>query len=133
MLTGGCCCGQIRYEAAGLPFAETNCHCSICRRTTGAPFVAWFSIPRSGFRFVLGEPVGFQSSAKGRRTFCAKCGTQLTFEREDLPNEIDVTTCSLDDPNTLPPKDHTYTGSQLDWVKLADRLPEHRQHRQSDA
>jgi hypothetical protein len=25
-----------------MPFNETNCHCSICRRTTGAPFVAWF-------------------------------------------------------------------------------------------
>ncbi len=43
MLRGGCFCGNIRYEAVGTPFNETNCHCSICRRTTGAPFVTWFS------------------------------------------------------------------------------------------
>jgi len=39
MLTGGCFCGAIRYEADGAPFRETNCHCSICHRTTGAPFL----------------------------------------------------------------------------------------------
>ena len=43
MLTGGCFCGAIRYEARGTPFHESNCHCSICRRTTGAPFVTWFA------------------------------------------------------------------------------------------
>lgn len=33
MLKGGCFCGAVRYEAEGEPFHETNCHCSICRRT----------------------------------------------------------------------------------------------------
>ncbi|MGH8609046.1 MAG: GFA family protein [Gammaproteobacteria bacterium] len=90
MLKGGCFCGRIRYEATGTPFHETNCHCSICRRTTGAPFVTWFSVPRSQFRLVCGEPTRFRSTAKGTRSFCPQCGTQLTFEDEDLPDEIDV-------------------------------------------
>src|SRR5512146_1460843 len=109
MLNGGCFCGAIRYEAAGLPFDETNCHCSICRRTTGAPFVAWFSVPRSGFRLLSGELTQFKSTAKGTRCFCPHCGTQVTFEHEDFPDEIDVTICSLDEAETLPPRDHTQT------------------------
>jgi hypothetical protein len=129
MLNGGCFCGQIRYEAAGGPFHETVCHCSICRRTTGAPFVAWFSVRRSGFRLVRGAPMRFRSTAKGTRTFCPQCGTQLTFEHDDFADEIDVTTCSLDDPAVLPPKDHTRTSSRLAWIKLADGLPEYREHR----
>ena len=52
MLTGGCFCGAIRYEARGTPFDETNCHCSICRRTPGAPFVTWFSPRSSDFRII---------------------------------------------------------------------------------
>src|SRR5262249_38242564 len=59
-LQGGCFCGRIRYEVAGRPFHETNCHCSICRRTTGAPFVAWFSVRPSEFRFVEGDPSHFR-------------------------------------------------------------------------
>jgi len=131
MLSGGCFCGRIRYEAAGAPFGETNCHCSICRRTSGAPFVTWFSVARSQFRFVCGEPVRCRSTAKATRSFCAQCGTQLTFEREDLRDEIDVTTCSLDDPDSAPPRDHTYVSSKLSWIKLADELPEYQKNRQA--
>jgi hypothetical protein len=129
MLNGGCFCGRIRYATAGTPFHETNCHCSICRRTTGAPFVTWFSVARSQFRFVCGEPTRFRSTAKGTRGFCPQCGTQLTFEHADFSAEIDITTCSLDDPNELPPKDHTHLSSKLDWVRLADQLSEYQKNR----
>lgn len=123
MLKGGCFCGAIRYEAGGDPVHRTNCHCAICRRTTGAPFVTWFSVPRSEFRFVRGTPTRFESSPKAVRSFCPHCGTQLTFEHSEAPEEIDVTTCSLDDPNSLPPDDHTHGSSKLDWIALTDGLP----------
>ena len=129
MLTGGCYCGAVRFESAGPAFHETNCHCSICRRTTGAPFVAWFSVSRAQFRFVQGMPSRFKSTAKGTRTFCSRCGTQLTFEHEDTPDDIDITTCSLDDPEQLPPKDHTRTSRKLRWVNLADDLPQYAEAR----
>jgi hypothetical protein len=129
MLKGGCFCGDIGYEAAGVPFHETNCHCSICRRTSGAPFVPWFSLPRSTFRFVRGTPARFKSSAHGTRSFCAHCGTPLTFESAKHPDEIDITTCSLDDPNAVPPQDHTRTSSKLPWIKLADGLREYSEAR----
>ena len=129
MLKGGCYCGAIRYEARGTPFNESICHCSICRRTAGAPFVAWFSVKRSDFRLVHGSPVAFQSTSKAVRKFCGACGTQLTFEGSDPPGEVDISTASLDDPNALPPKDHIHTSSRLSWVKLADGLPEFQEAR----
>ena len=56
MFEGGCFYGQIRYEAHGAPFNATLCHCADCRRVTGAPLVAWFSVARSDFQFVAGSP-----------------------------------------------------------------------------
>ena len=128
LLKGGCFCGRVRYETSGVPFQETSCHCSICRRTSGAPFVTWFSVPRAQFRFVSGQPTRFRSTPKGMRSFCGHCGTQLTFQLEGL-EEVDVTTCSLDDPNRLPPKDHTRISSRLAWIAPADGLPEFREGR----
>jgi hypothetical protein len=122
---GGCYCGRIRYEAAGPISQESICHCSICRKTTGAPFVAWFSVPRAQFKFVLGEPKRFQSTPKGTRTFCPDCATQLTFEHQDRADFIDITTCSLDDPSRPAPKDHIWTERRLPWIKLDDHLPEY--------
>jgi hypothetical protein len=122
-LNGRCFCGFVRYVAQGARFFETNCHCSTCRQVSGAPFVAWFSIPASGFSVVSGELARFASSEHGERTFCPRCGTPITFRSSDFPDQIDITTCSLEDPEKVPPKDHTYVRSQLEWIKLADGLP----------
>jgi hypothetical protein len=129
-LRGGCFCGLIRYEATGEPFDQTNCHCSICRRTSGAPFVAWYTVKRSDFRFVSGDPTRFRSTDAGERRFCPRCGTPLTFEHRDFPDEIDVTTCSLDDPEAIPPRNHTHASSKLGWVYLSDDLPKYPDSRQ---
>lgn len=128
-LTRGCFCGAIRYRVSGARSDETLCHCSICRRVSGAPFVAWFTAPRDGFAFTRGTPAEFSSTEHGRRTFCADCGTPLTFASSRLPAELDVTTGSLDDPEAAPPKDHTRTSARLSWVDLGDRLPRHPEHR----
>jgi hypothetical protein len=122
MLKGGCLCGALRYETTAEPARQTACHCTICRRASGAPFVAWFSVPSASFRFVTGRPARFKSSEHGTRTFCAGCGTPLTFRSTRYPDEIDITTCSLDDPEAVPPRDHTFARSSLPWVRLADGL-----------
>jgi hypothetical protein len=122
-MNGGCFCSFIRYETGGEHSNETNCHCTICRRTSGAPFVAWFTVSCDDFRFVSGSPATFSSSDHGTRSFCPKCGTPLTFRSDRSPGEVDVTICSLDEPEEARPKDHTWSGSKLSWVELADRLP----------
>lgn len=35
---GGCHCGRVRFALAGAPMMAAFCHCSICRRWTGAAF-----------------------------------------------------------------------------------------------
>jgi len=82
----------------------------------------------SDFRIIKGEPMRFNSTEKGVRSFCSRCGTQLTFEHADFPDEIDVTTASLDDPELVSPRDNTRTSTRLQWV-AADGLPECRDDR----
>jgi hypothetical protein len=119
-MQGGCFCRFVRYEADGLPFDQTNCHCSICRRTSGAPFVSWFSVARTDLRFTAGQPHELRSSEHGTRTFCPRCGTPLTFWSTRFPDQIDVTIGSLDDPESVRPRDHTQTSTALSWVRLGD-------------
>lgn len=123
MMEGHCLCGALRYEVDGAPVQLTNCHCSVCRRASGAPFVAWFSVARTQFRFVGGQPARYQSSSHATRTLCGACGTPITFESVRDPDYVDVTICSLSEPEALAPTDHTFTSTQLSWVKLADGLP----------
>jgi len=122
MLNGGCFCGAIRYAGSGPLTGQSLCHCHGCQRTTGAPCVAWFTVPRAEFQLLCGVPTVFRSSDHGSRAFCAACGTQLTFADDALLDEIDITTCSLDDPALAPPRRHLYTDSQVPWLTLSDGL-----------
>lgn len=123
MLAGGCYCGAVRYEASGPVFNATLCHCSDCRRASGAPAVGWFSVEAGGLRTTHGAPREFRSSPRVLRTFCGQCGTMLTWRHEEAPGEVDVTICSLDDPNAVPPQDHTFVASAVRWLHLGDTLP----------
>ena len=122
-MQGGCLCGRIRYETAAPPFHETICHCESCRRATGAPTVAWFSVPRAAFRFIAAQPRSYQSSPHVTRRFCGTCGTSLTYESTGFPDEIDITAATLDDPAAVTPKDHTQVAAKLSWDHIADDLP----------
>jgi hypothetical protein len=121
--TGGCLCGRIRYRATGTPATPSHCHCELCRKSSGAPFVSWASFPAENFSFTLGEPARFDSSACAFRQFCGNCGTQLTFQFHRSPDSIDVTLASLDDPAAIRPVDHIWTKRQISWIRLADGLP----------
>ena len=125
VLAGGCHCGAVRYEAEGVPFHPTICHCGDCRRVAGAPVVAWFTVARDAFRLVRGKMRLYASSPRAERGFCGDCGTPLTFAAHDLPAEMDVTTASLDDPARMPPADHTQVASRLPWMVVADGLPQY--------
>ena len=121
-LTGGCLCGAVRYEAGGEPYHSGYCHCVTCRRASGAPVVAWFSVKLTNFRLLKGEPRARVSSEHGERRFCPDCGTQMFFDDYRYPDEIDITNASLDDPERVAPQFHLYMKSRIDWVRFGDGL-----------
>jgi hypothetical protein len=128
-IEGGCFCKAVRYRLEALPSSSMVCHCQTCRRVAGAPVVGWITAARTDFRFTQGEPATFRSSAQVVRTFCAGCGTQLTYATEGEPRTLDITTCSLDDPGAFPPTHHSWLSHDLGWVRFGDGLPAFQQSR----
>jgi hypothetical protein len=119
---GGCLCGTIRYRITGLPVAQSLCHCRSCRLAAGAPSVAWIVVRRSEFMIVTGEPVRFRSSPSVVRTFCGKCGTPLTYQNDDSPGTIDVTTATLDLPEAFPPTREIWLEHKLAWERANENM-----------
>jgi hypothetical protein len=122
-VTGGCLCGAVRFEVVGEPSHETFCHCTICRRSSGASPVAWVTFPADGLRYTSGAPNTFRPSDHGHRFFCGACGSPLAFRSDRFPEEIDIATCVLDDPAALPPRDHTQGACGVSWAAPRDGLP----------
>jgi hypothetical protein len=131
-ISGRCLCGSVRYESAGAPTSSTLCHCSSCRRASGAHALGLVTVAKEGFAFTAGSPTEYRSSASVLRTFCSRCGTPLTYWHEGWPNEISVTIGSLDQPADAPPTDHTWMSEAISWDKPADGLPEYQTDRGED-
>ncbi|MBW2275588.1 MAG: GFA family protein [Deltaproteobacteria bacterium] len=122
VFTGGCLCGELRYEARD-PIDAGYCHCRLCQRSSGAPVLAWATFPTATFSQTKGEPATYSSSDAGRRDFCAGCGTQIAFRDTGTPERIDVNLGSLDDPAAIEPMYHIWLGSRIPWLEIADHLP----------
>lgn len=121
---GGCHCGAVRYEVAGEPQHVALCHCSDCRKSSGAPMVAWAAFTEEQFKLVEGEPVTFNSSGAAMRSFCPKCGSGLYYRNaEFLPGIVDIQSATLDDPEALPPGAHIQTAERIGWMETAHSLP----------
>lgn len=120
---GGCLCGAVRYRFDVAASHSMICHCRTCRRQAGAPVVAWVTFPVDRLHIVQGSPAVYASSDPVKRTFCGACGTPLTYAHRDEPQSIDVTTCSLDEPDAFAPTHHSWTRHDLEWMKSSDGLP----------
>ena len=122
-ISGGCLCGAIRYQITQVQIEVSLCHCLSCRKATGSAGVSWLIVDRKNLIFTKGQPREYQSSPKVLRTFCACCGTSLTYQREDMPAAIDVTTSTLDNPEDYPPTEEVWLSDKLAWENTRKELP----------
>ena len=123
MAEGGCHCGAVRYRMPDAAIHQALCHCSDCRKHSGAPAVAWGLVKREDFT-VEGETKEYASSENGRRHFCPGCGTSLFYTNETVfPGAIDVQTCTLDDPDAVPPGAQIQVAERVGWMTRLDAIP----------
>lgn len=113
---GGCFCGEIRYEFEADEVPAADCHCTMCRKTSGAPYVSWLVVPADAFSFTRGEPKLLASSEHGRRYFCQDCGTPVTCINETHPDIVDVTLGSMDNPEAFTPVHTVFADTKLSFV-----------------
>ena len=94
-LTGGCQCGAVRFSVSGALGRPSICHCRMCQKAFASPYGALVSAPE-GLVWTRGSPTYFQSSNRARRSFCAACGTPLTFEAEG--DAVELAIVAFDQP-----------------------------------
>lgn len=127
MKTGGCLCGAIRYAVRGAVGPIDHCHCSMCRRSHGAPFATFGRIRRAELEITAGAELltSYASSAMVGRSFCARCGSRLFFRHAALPDHEFVAIGSLDDDTDVKVEAHIFAGSKARWYTIQDGLPQH--------
>jgi hypothetical protein len=124
-LTGGCQCGAVRYRIAAIRPGANLCHCRMCQKASGGPFMAFVPVALADFTITRGAIATFRSSDIADRGFCAACGTPLSYQALGK-DYIDVTIGSLDEPSAVSPTRQIAADAAVTWLWAAlatDNLP----------
>lgn len=128
MLTGRCFCGAVRYAVQDSFRYAMNCHCSNCRRTTGAAFKPFAGIEREKFRLAQGQDnLLVYGSVDANDTHCGTCGS-LLYSLVRQGRFVHVPMGTLVDAPAIRPSKHIFVGSKAPWFTITDDLPQFTEH-----
>jgi hypothetical protein len=120
---GGCLCGAVRYEVSA-PFLRANfCHCSRCRKHTGAAASAQGRVAFEAFRLVAGAELVtvFRPPGGGMaKAFCRVCGSSLFGGSWPEGPEASIRLGTLDDDPGIAPQFHNHVDDAPPWLAVPD-------------
>lgn len=121
-ITGGCCCGEVKYQIDGKLMDARSCHCSICRKTFSAQASAYALVTSGEFTWLQGEEflTSFESQAEFGLQFCSRCGSTLcgTYRGE----VHGVTLGCVDGDPGVEIDYHIYVGSKAPWEVMPEGI-----------
>ena len=116
--TGGCLCGAVRFRAEGAPKWVVWCHCHSCRKHSGAPASVFAAFDEDQVAVTKGEITKFASSPGMLRGFCATCGSTLTCQGGQRPDELHFHIGAFDRAQALAPTAEFFQEERLPWLHL---------------
>lgn len=128
--TGGCICGNVRYQVTSKPLIVHGCHCRGCQKNTGSAFAINALFETDQVTLLAGQvetiSVPTPSGTGQDITRCVDCKVAVwsNYNMAGLRKYIRfVRVGTLDDPDQFPPDIHIFTASKQPWVILPDGAP----------
>ncbi len=124
-LKGSCLCGEVKIELPDRFEYVGSCHCSECRKSSGAANATAGGIDGSLLKIVAGEAsiTTYRKSENTEICFCRNCGSTL-FTRKLKTGKCNIRLGILDDTPIQKPAFHIFTGSKALWEEICDELPQ---------
>ena len=122
--TGGCLCGEVRYEITAAAGPSRICWCRDCQRISSNGTVNDI-FPSDSIK-ISGEPGKHEKTADSGNTvtrrFCANCGTQLFSDSSGRPGLTVVRVGTLDEPSVVKPTTNIWVASAPSWACIDPSL-----------
>ena len=122
-LRGECLCRRVGYEVDDAFEYALNCHCSNCRRATGAAFKPFAGIRAEQLAVVRGRDDIMRFGEGNHDAHCGHCGS-LVYSQVRDGAYAHVTLGTLVDPPSIRPAAHIFVGSKAPWHQIGDDCPQ---------
>jgi hypothetical protein len=126
MLTGECFCGKVKYRIDGDLLAMYHCHCSRCRKLTGASFATNASVEAELFSVTDGaEHLARVGHDSHYRYHCALCHSWVYGQSGAYSGVRFIPCGTLNEAPTKTVDHHVCVLSKADWIEINDDLPQY--------
>lgn len=124
-LTGSCVCGEVAFSVEDKFAYAGYCHCSLCRKSSGASGTAIGGVLSAHFEVTKGHQhiKRFQRSEDTVSCFCSACGSTLFGEKPAI-DMVHVRYGALNTSPSLLPQAHMHVASKAQWYDITDSLPQ---------
>lgn len=123
--TGGCACGEIRYEVEGEPIVMVDCQCRQCQRESGTGHTSNLTFHKARAS-IDGKPSAWDTAGDGgtrkRSAFCPTCGSPVYMTFPDMPDLLVIRAASLDEPERYQPQIVTWAAAAQAWDRIDPAL-----------
>jgi hypothetical protein len=127
MIRGSCLCGALAFEIDGRISDIHRCHCSVCRKATGAGAIAILATAVRSFEWTAGGPDAirsFQRPSGWTAAFCPTCGTPAPRLSEN-GKVWSIPAGCLDDDAGVKVAEHIFVGSLAGWDHVSPGAEEY--------
>jgi hypothetical protein len=115
----------VEFEIDYPAFWAWHDHSPASRRAHGAAYATYVGCWRKHVRLVKGENAvaRFEDEATGSaRSFCARCGTPLMYERKRSPHMVNLPRALFDTRTGREPRYHLGIKTMADWAYRGETL-----------
>lgn len=122
---GRCACGAVSLEIDVPARWAWHDHSEASRRAQGCAYATYIGSYRSRFRILQGEEhlTRYEDTERGTaRSFCARCGTPLIYERARAPTMVNIPRAAFTERTGREPRYHMNLAEQADWTYLGEPL-----------
>lgn len=125
ILNGSCLCGAVRYRVRGPFMRFVHCHCSRCRKASGAAHSSNLVVEPRNLEWLAGQDQTTRFDLPSARNFattvCRTCGSPVARLSRDGQRVI-IPAGSLDDTPSIQPTARIFWESRAPWSCAADDL-----------
>ncbi len=130
-LLGGCLCGSVQYQVKGEIKRLYHCHCSRCRKSSGAAHASNLLLTNAEITFTAGEELlkfyKLPASHRFGRQFCTHCGSNVPRFVPEI-NSVVIPAGSLDSDIPIKATARIFWDSRAEWSCDGDELPRHAEY-----
>ena len=122
---GQCLCGKVRIEIDIPARWAWHDHTPASRLAHGAAYATYVGSWRRRFRVTQGlaEMTRFEDSAAGTtRSFCARCGSPICYERARSPHMVNVPRALFKTRTGRQARYHIGIDQAVEWAYFGERL-----------